>query len=102
MEKRLRSVIGADVRTPGAPDDLIQRAALLGFTLANFESETGQLVWEWRQGDGPRPQFATERVARQWMAEWIERTTGDRPDALAARRPQRDVPPLPAVVPESA
>ncbi|MEY2524962.1 MAG: hypothetical protein QOJ66_3527, partial [Ilumatobacteraceae bacterium] len=33
-----------------------------------------QIVWEWRRGDEPRPQFATERVARHWMSEWLDRT----------------------------
>jgi hypothetical protein len=115
MEKRLRSVVGDVARSvvgdvarsvvgdfaqgDGAPEDLVQRATRLGFTLAHFETDTGQSVWEWRQGDGPRPQFATERVARQWMSEWIERTAGDRPDTLAARRAQPAVRTLPAVVP---
>ena len=86
MEKILRSVVGDDAAEVGASDDLIQRAALQGFELANYETESGQRVWEWRHGDGPRPRFVTERVARHWMSEWIERSAAAFPDTLAPRR----------------
>jgi hypothetical protein len=54
-------------------DDLLARAGALGFVLTRYETSNGQIVWEWRKGDEPRPQFATERVARHWMAEWLDR-----------------------------
>ncbi|MDQ1455692.1 MAG: hypothetical protein QOH28_1312 [Actinomycetota bacterium] len=55
-------------------DELLARANALGFVLARHEAPNGQIVWEWRRGDEPRPQFATERVARHWMSEWLDRT----------------------------
>jgi hypothetical protein len=78
MEQRLRclsgtEVIGTDAASPQPADSLLEAAAQLGFELASYQSETDQTVWEWRQGDGPRPQFVTERVARQWMGEWLAR-----------------------------
>lgn len=51
----------------------MDRARALGFELAEFSTSSGQQVWEWRRRDQPRPQFAAERVAVQWMAEWLER-----------------------------
>ena len=79
VERRAAGGAGGD-----DADRLIERAARAGFILAEFETSTGQRVLEWRRGDEPRPQFATERVARQWMAEWLDRTepegsTGPRP-----------------------
>jgi hypothetical protein len=55
-------------------DELLARANALGFVLARQEAPNGPIVWEWRRGDEPRPQFATERVARHWMSEWLDRT----------------------------
>ena len=57
----------------GETDDLLARAGVLGFVLVRYETTNGQTVWEWRRGDEPRPQFATERVARHWMSEWLDR-----------------------------
>ena len=51
---------------------LIERAAELGFSLDRRTADTGQIVWEWRRGDEPRPQFVTERVAIHWMSEWLD------------------------------
>ena len=48
------------------------RAADRGFRLLQYETENGQLVWEWRRGNEPRPQFVTRRVAMHWMAEFLE------------------------------
>jgi hypothetical protein len=62
-------------------DPLLDEAARLGFALVDYVTPSGQTVWEWRCGDGPRPQFVTERVARQWMSEWIDRVD------MEARRP---------------
>ena len=71
-------------------DNLLDVAARLGFVLVNYPTPHGQMIWEWRNGDGPRPQFVTERVARDWMAEWIERTTPARPDVVAEARRARE------------
>ena len=55
-------------------DSLLERVARSGFVLVNYLTETGQAVWEWRRGDEPRPQFVTDRVAREWMRAWLDRT----------------------------
>jgi hypothetical protein len=78
VDPRLRCVsgteaIGTDAAPPPSEDTLLAAAAALGFELVSYQSETDQTVWEWRQGEGPRPQFVTERVARQWMKEWLAR-----------------------------
>lgn len=52
---------------------LIDAAARDGFSLVQYETPTGQLVWEWRRGSEPRPQFVTRRVALVWMQEWLAR-----------------------------
>jgi hypothetical protein len=52
---------------------LIEAAARDGFSLVQYETPTGQLVWEWRRGSEPRPQFVTRRVALVWMREWLAR-----------------------------
>ena len=48
-------------------DELLERAARAGFELVTRVSDTGQVIWEWRRGIEPRPQFVSERVARYWM-----------------------------------
>jgi len=53
-------------------DLLMERAASAGFELVSRTTETEQVVWEWRRGDEPRPQFVSERVARRWMHDWLE------------------------------
>ena len=53
-------------------DALLERAAGAGFELTTREIDTGQVVWEWRRGAGPAPQFVSERVARHWMFEWLD------------------------------
>ncbi len=50
---------------------VVDRAADRGFRLMQHETETGQLVWEWRRGSEPRPQFVTRRVALHWMDEFL-------------------------------
>jgi hypothetical protein len=55
--------------------DVIEAAAQDGFSLVQYETPMGQLVWEWRRGGEPRPQFVTRRVALVWMREWLARTT---------------------------
>jgi hypothetical protein len=52
---------------------IIARAAERGFRLVPFETDLGQSVWEWRNGDQPRPRFATRRVALHWMTECLAR-----------------------------
>ncbi len=47
------------------------RAADAGFELVTRETDIGQIVWEWRRGTEPRPQFVSERVARHWMSTWL-------------------------------
>lgn len=94
MKKVVQSVPGAepaDEDTVQVLDVLLEEAGRLGFALVSYQTEIDQTVWEWRQGDGPRPQFVTERVARQWMAEWLARQPAvARPQPLDDRRRDRD------------
>ena len=53
---------------------ILDRAADGGFQLVQYETRTGQLVWEWRRGNEPRPQFVTRRVALHWMSEFLNRS----------------------------
>ena len=55
---------------------VIARAADEGFRLVQSETGTGALVWEWRRGSEPRPQFSTRRVAVHWMHEFLTRESG--------------------------
>jgi hypothetical protein len=55
---------------------LIARAADEGFRLVQSETTTGTLVWEWRRGSEPRPQFSSRRVAVHWMLEFLSRHGG--------------------------
>jgi hypothetical protein len=50
----------------------VARAAEQGFRLARYTTDNGHLVWEWRHGLEPRPQFVARRVAIHWMNEWLE------------------------------
>ena len=52
---------------------VIAHAGDEGFRLAQFETVSGALVWEWRRGSEPRPQFSTRRVAVHWMVEFLTR-----------------------------
>ena len=54
---------------------VITRAADAGFQLVQCETPTGQVVWEWRRGVEPRPQFVTRRVATHWMHEFLGRNS---------------------------
>jgi hypothetical protein len=99
MQQRLQCVLGSEptatVESPpepdAQPDVLLEEAAQLGFELVSYQTESDQTVWEWRQGDGPRPQFVAERVARQWMAEWLARQPDlVQPEPLEDRRRSRD------------
>jgi hypothetical protein len=59
---------------PLSEDELLVRAYECGFVLAEQELDTGQLVFEWRRGNGPGPLFVTRRVAFHWMVDWMRRT----------------------------
>ena len=69
------------ISTLRADDDfeervLLARALDAGYRLLQRELATGALVWEWEQGDAPRPQFASRHVALHWMCEVLERGRG--------------------------
>jgi hypothetical protein len=51
-------------------------AAEAGYRLVQYETDTGQLIWGWRHGDGPRPQFVTRRIAIHWITQLLERDHG--------------------------
>jgi hypothetical protein len=55
---------------------VIARAADEGFRLVQSETAAGALVWEWRRGSEPRPQFSSRRVALHWMLEFLSRHGG--------------------------
>jgi hypothetical protein len=50
---------------------ILSRASDVGFSLVQRETDTGQLVWEWRHGDRPRPQFLHRNVAIDWMHDYL-------------------------------
>jgi len=52
-------------------DAVVVEARALGFELVTYESDAGQIIYEWRRGDEPRPQFVTRRVALLWMQEFL-------------------------------
>jgi hypothetical protein len=58
-----------------AEHELLARARRAGFCLFQCETETGQVVWEWRRSDEPRPRFLTRRLALDWMRTILESTT---------------------------
>jgi hypothetical protein len=55
---------------------VIARAADEGFRFVQSETAAGTVVWEWRRGSEPRPQFSTRRVAVHWMLEFLTRQSG--------------------------
>ena len=65
------TVIDRQQASDPAQDALIEAAARDGFSLVQYETASGQPVWEWRRGEEPRPQFVTRRVALFWMEEWL-------------------------------
>jgi hypothetical protein len=74
MTRRLRSVPENELcDDEPIADGLREAAARRGFELVSYRTANEQTVWEWRRGDGRRPQFVTERVARHWMSEWLAR-----------------------------
>jgi hypothetical protein len=54
-------------------ETVIADAAAAGFELVQYDTDTGQTVWEWRRGLEPRPQFVTRRIAIHWMTELLPR-----------------------------
>jgi len=66
--------------------ELIARASQSGFELLQYESDTGQVIFEWRQGGhDPGPMFVSRRVALHWMADWLRRESPAwRVESLAA------------------
>jgi hypothetical protein len=54
-------------------ESVLERAAGAGFELVARQTDTGQVVWEWHNAAGPRPQFVSERLAHSWMTEWLAR-----------------------------
>jgi len=77
-----------DANDAGPRDALLMRAVDAGCELATRETDTGQIVWEWRRATEPRPQFVSERVARQWMSRWLDdhdagRCSQNVPDSFA-------------------
>jgi hypothetical protein len=51
--------------------EILARAAEQGFRLTHYKTDSGHLVWEWRHGLEPRPQFVARPVALHWMSEWL-------------------------------
>ena len=77
-------------RTPDEHfEDIVERAADAGFQLVQYETPHGQLVWEWRCGDAPRPQFVSRRVAFNFMDDWLRRNTATRRRLRTPRRARR-------------
>jgi hypothetical protein len=54
---------------------LLPRAREAGFSLVQYETDTGQLVFEWRRGDDRGPQFLTRQLAVLWLSDRLERGT---------------------------
>ena len=50
-------------------EPIVERARRVGFLLVQLETDNGQVVWEWRRGNKPRPRFLTRKVAIQWMED---------------------------------
>jgi len=71
------------------PDAVVERAAAAGFQLVHYETPQGQLLWEWRCGDEPRPQFVSRRVALDFMEDWLSRSTATRRHSRIRRRARR-------------
>jgi hypothetical protein len=52
---------------------LLTRARDAGFSLVQYETDTGQLVFEWRHGNDRGPQFLTRHLAWSWLSDRLER-----------------------------
>ncbi len=55
---------------------VVGRAKQYDFQLVQDETDTGQLVFEWRFGDQRLgPQFVRRRLAIDWMSGWLDAET---------------------------
>lgn len=69
--------------------DVSTRAAAQGFELVQYETPHGQLLWAWRRGDEPSPEFVTRRVALNYMDDWLRRHTATRHRSPIRRHARR-------------
>ena len=58
--------------------EILPRATEIGFCLVQYETDMGQLVFEWRRGDDPGPQFLTRHLALLWMIDLLDRDEAPR------------------------
>jgi len=68
----------ADIPNPDRRDEFIlERASNDNFQLVERETDSGQLMFEWRWGKRryPGPEFVSRRHAIDWMAEYLEGQT---------------------------
>jgi hypothetical protein len=49
--------------------ELLAAARAQGFCLFQCETDTGQVVWEWRRTGEPPPRFLTRRLALEWLRD---------------------------------
>jgi hypothetical protein len=70
-------------------EQIVQRAAVEGFELVQFETPHGQLVWAWRRGDEARPEFVSRRVALNFMEDWLRRNAAHHHWSLIRKRASR-------------
>jgi hypothetical protein len=49
------------------------RAREAGFDLVQYVTPLGQLVFEWRRGEDPGPQFLSRHLALMWMVDRLAR-----------------------------
>jgi hypothetical protein len=82
VEQALHDGFAVDADLPaGSPahadDDegVLTAARAAGFCLLQCETDRCLVVWEWRRGTEPRPQFGSRRVALHWMSEYLGRAT---------------------------
>ena len=54
-------------------ENVLTSVAEEGFHLVQIETSEGQLVWEWRRGNDPKPQFVNRRVALHFMDDLLRR-----------------------------
>ena len=55
---------------------VLPRAREAGFALVQYETDTGQLVFECRRGDERGPQFLTRQLALLWLVDRLDRGHG--------------------------
>jgi hypothetical protein len=59
---------------PRSRDAVVAVARAQGYDLVQRETDTGNLVWTWRSGDGgPQPSFLTRVQAIAFMRERLAR-----------------------------